>query len=377
MSDTNQSSTGLGTRELNTAPGGIGLTEPHTEPSFPPRTLQGYVAALLLLPFLFLAACFALMRSDFLIRHTHNTYLANMGYGLQLRNADCQVLIYGDSSAMVGVDPETITQRTGLSACNIAEFAGMTMVNDFLVVDRYLQRNPRPRYLVFVFAPENLAPYPTWQYVGIFEALVARFREDSIPNLLRFWYRHPTEVTGTLENAARFALTWGSQHPLPASTFQQRENTRGRFPDPGKPLTHCSTDARPHPPDPAWLQDLRTRYSTNDAKGGTTVLIDVTPVPTCDPALATYATQLAPSLNLIDNRFHTDPVEWYSNSGRLHMEPIGIAHLSNEIADQILAKQASQISSCPTPHTTTFRPTNSTKNTTPRIPRTPPQEAKR
>lgn len=344
MNDRQSIATELPPPELNTGPGGIALTEPHTEPVAPATTLHWYVAALLLLPFSFLGACFALMRSDFLIRHTHNTYLANMGYGLHLRNADCQVLIYGDSSAMVGVDPATITARTGLPACNIAEFAGMTMVNGFLVVDRYLQRNPRPRYLVFVFAPENLAPYPQWQYVGIFEALVARFHEDSIPGLLRFWWQHPTEVTGTLENAARFALTWGSQHPLPQSTFQQRAHLRGRFPDPGKPLTTCPTDTRPHPPNAAWLQALRTRYGTPATAGapGTTVLIDATPVPACDPLLSTYSNDLAPSRNLIDNTFHTDPIAWYSESGRLHLEPAGIQSLSEEIATQILEKQAGQ-----------------------------------
>ena len=36
----------------------------------------------------------------------------------------------------------------------------MTMVNGTSIVDDYLRHNPRPRYLVFLYAPENLAPYP-------------------------------------------------------------------------------------------------------------------------------------------------------------------------------------------------------------------------
>ena len=135
-------------RELNTAPDGVGLTEPHSEPAARPRKLAVYCAALLLTPLLYMTVCFFVMRRDFFLLRTQNVYLANMGYGLRLRNADCKVLVYGDSSAMVGVDPAQLQRLTGLSACNIADYAGMLRLNGTLVLDRYLARNARPEFLV-------------------------------------------------------------------------------------------------------------------------------------------------------------------------------------------------------------------------------------
>ena len=100
--------------ELNTGPDGIALTEPHEEPLASPRRLRIYVAALVIAPVLYLISCIYIMRTDTFLRRTHDHYLANLGYGMKLHNMDCQVLIYGDSSAMVGVDPTVIQQQTGL-----------------------------------------------------------------------------------------------------------------------------------------------------------------------------------------------------------------------------------------------------------------------
>ena len=57
---------------------------------------------------------------------------------------------------MVGVIPQVIEQRTGLTACNIAEVAGVQSINGMAVTDAYLQHNQRPKYIVFLYAPEKL-----------------------------------------------------------------------------------------------------------------------------------------------------------------------------------------------------------------------------
>ena len=315
--------------ELNTGPGGVGLTEPHAEPRATLPKLRLYVAILLLAPFLFLAACFALVRSDLFQHHDPNVYLATIGYATKLHNSDCQVLIYGDSSALVGVDPATIQRLTGLSACNIAEFAGMTMVNGTFLVDDYLKHNQRPRYLVFLFAPENLAPYPKWQYVSSFEAIFFRIHQGFDRGLFHLLVFHGEDVLSTAESASRYALTWPAYKPLTSSQLHDRETNRGRLSVPGKTLTECEAVGRLHPPSRAWTNDLRARYGID----GTHVLVDVTPVPTCDPALPIYRTELTPGI--VDNQLHTYPIDFYNQTGRLHMTPPGINAISAEIAAQI------------------------------------------
>ncbi len=315
--------------ELNVGPDGVALTEPHEEPGPPSSHLRLFVAVLLLAPFLYFAACFCLLRSNVFLRHTQNAYLANMGYGLTLQNADCQVLIYGDSSAMIGVDPATVSALDHQSVCNIADFAGMIRLNGTMVLDTYLARNARPRTLVILLAPEDMSPI--WRSDGNFEAVMLRARYRPDRDFLRMILRHPEDILSSIGIAGRFAVTWLLQKPLRAEVFHQRALTHGRFPDP-KPLLHsCLRPPHITPPDPAWIQSLRTRYGID----GTRVLVDVVPVAVCDAALPDYQRDFPPNTTLIDNKLETYPVNWYTSSGRLHLGPEGERHLSQEIAAQV------------------------------------------
>ena len=293
--------------------------------------LRLFLAILLLMPMLCLAICFGIMRSKWFFHHTHGLYLVNLGYGMTLHDTDCQVLIYGDSSALVGVDPAIIQAQTGLSTCNIAEFAGMTMINGTMILDGFLAHNPRPRYILFLFTPEDLAPYPKWQYVGTYEGILARVRFQPDAGLLRMLVLHPGETFGAFEVSGRFALQWAFQHPMPKESFEDRARNRGRLDDPTAALTRCPTEARVHAPQKSWTDGLRTRYGV----AGTRVLIDVTPAPECEPTLSFYTPRLAPDQGIVDNRLHTYPVGWYVQSGRMHLGHQGITQLSTEIAAQI------------------------------------------
>ena len=326
--------------ELNVGPDGVALTEPHEEPGPPSSHLRLFVAALMLAPVVYFAACFFLLRSNAFLRHTQNAYLANMGYGLTLHNADCQVLIYGDSSAMIGIDPGIVGGITHQTVCNIADFAGMMRLNGTMILDAYLAHNPRPRTLLILLAPEDLAP--TWRSDGNFESVMLRARYRPDLNFLGMALRHPEDVLSSIGIAGRYAVTWLLKKPLPANVRHSRELLHGRFPDPKPLLKTCMLQSpRIVPPDPAWLAALRSRYGIN----GTRVLVDLSPVPPCDPGLPTYRLEFPPSTTLIDNKLETYPVNWYTSSGRLHLGPEGEVHLSHEIAAQIVAQTAAQTNS--------------------------------
>ncbi len=320
--------------ELNTAPDGIALTDPHTEPPAPPRRLRLYVGALLILPFAYITVCFFVMRSDFFLRQTQNIYLAQMGYGLRLRNADCQILVFGDSSAMEGVDPGILTKETGLSACNIAEPAGVMRLNGTMVLDTYLTRNPRPKYLILLLSPNGMRP--TWLHEGNYEAVLMRVREKPDLGLLYAVIRHADDILPAIGTSGRFVLTWIIHPPLPASLVHRRDDNRGRYPDASERMTTCLTDARINPPSREWVDSFRRRYGVD----GTHVLVDVTPVPDCDPAQATYMREFAPGTGITDNRLQIFPTHWYTQSGHFHLgSSEGWGHLTASIADQINAQQ--------------------------------------
>jgi len=318
-------------------PTGSRAASPHIEPvpSPNPRRYSLYLLPIVVCPLLLLTAAFLILPTQWFALRSSNTYLANLGYGATLAKRDCQILIYGDSSAMVGVNPAILQQRTGLTACNIAEFAGMTVVSHTLLVDMFLQRNPRPRYLVFLFAPENLSIPANWTSanVGTFEAISFRLEYARNLSTARLLFTHPSDTFGWAEQGLRLALERIRSGPMPATAAHLRDTFAGQLPVIGTALTKCDTAIYMRPPDPVWIAQLRTRYGID----GTTVLIDATPLADCDPSLSFYRQHLN---SLIDNvPYQPIPVSSFVEEGRLHANQSGVRLISDRIADQIASRQ--------------------------------------
>src|SRR3954470_19452921 len=76
-----------------------------------------FVAAIVLLPSLMLLLAVPIARTDWFVRRSQDLYFANLGDGLTLERGNCDVVIYGDSSALTGVVPAVIQEQTGLNTC--------------------------------------------------------------------------------------------------------------------------------------------------------------------------------------------------------------------------------------------------------------------
>lgn len=290
--------------------------------------LYFYLLPLIGAPFLLLAAAVLILPSQWFALHSQNTYLVNLAYGAKLNGADCQVLVYGDSSAMIGIDPSVIRARTGLSTCNIAEFQPMTMLNGTMLLDTYLEHNAPPRFLVFLFAPEDLDPQ-SQHHNGPFEAIVYRMRQPHrLTNFLALALHHPNELISWVEQGLRFTLVNLFSKPASPEVQHLRDRTNGQLPMSSPTRTACDSLLRDSPPDKTWIAGLRSKYG----QGRTTVLVDATPLATCDPSLSFFQQQLP---GVIDNRLKTLPVSAYNVDGRLHVNANGSALLSNMLADQI------------------------------------------
>ena len=302
----------------------------------PSRIYWKYCMAALLVPAACMIAMVFYVRSDSFIARSGNTYLANMGYGMRLRGADCKILIYGDSSAMVGIDPAILTARTGLSACNIAEFAGMTILNGMIIPDEFLKKNPRPKYFVFMFAPEDLAKWDHWGVGSLYEAFLFRIRTQPNLGTAALLSRHLPYTFDFIEMAMRLTLSTAMKRTLSPADYTLREQRRGFLAVPGPPISVCDPEQHDHAPDPRWIQAIRSKYGI----GGTTVLVDVVPEPTCDPSFGYYQPRVA---GITDNGLHAYPISMYNGSGRLHFTAAGAQRISNEVADQIESKMHGEI----------------------------------
>jgi hypothetical protein len=293
------------------------------------RRLYLYLLPLVASPALLLAAAVFVIPSQWFALRSGNTYLVNLAYGAKLQNADCQILVYGDSSAMVAVDPALIREHTGLSTCNIAEFQPMTLLNGMMVLDTYLKRNARPRFLIFLFTPEDLA-LPSQRYNGPFEAITYRMRQPHrLQSLIALAPEYSNALFSWAEQGMRFVFENLLSKPASLEVQHLRDSSHGQLRMAAATRTSCETLRHDAVPDKKWIADLRSKYG----RDGMTTLVDATPVATCDPSLSFFEQH---SPEVIDNRLETLPIDAYTIDGRLHVNAKGSKLISEMLADQIV-----------------------------------------
>ena len=289
-------------------------------------------------PLFLLASAFFIVPTDWVAARSGNLYLMNLGYGAKLENARCDVLIYGDSGAMIGADPGLIQRRTGLSVCNIAEFQGMTRVNGTLPLDLFLARNARPRYLIFLYAPANLSHPFTWAGVATFEAISFRVQQRPGIETLLLLAAHPLETLGWAQNGLRLALIHSLSKPAPAAVRRAREDHNGQLRiDSARTLKACDQQVFSVTPNHLWLAGLRSKYTI----GGTQVLIDAIPTATCDPNNAWNEAHLD---HVVDNDPHLHfPFYVFTEEGLGHTNDLGSGLISSMLVDQIKRQRQTDV----------------------------------
>lgn len=289
-----------------------------------------YLIPFAIVPVMIVIVAILIVPTERFAFHSGDSFLVTLGYGSELRNTDCQILIYGDSTAMIGISPKVIQQRTGLSTCNIAETEGMTMLNGTLVLDIFLKNNPRPRFIVFMYAPEGMDPKSQRKNSAVttFEAVTFRFRQPHKFSSFLALMKHPEDVFSWAEHGLRWASTGFFSKPLPLETKSLRSKTFGQSALHDTPLLACSYERHNNPPDKNWVNDLRSKY----AQFGTTVLVDSSLLPDCDPDVTYFRQELK---GVIDNQIETLPISDFYNGGR-HVNPTGSVPLSLMVADQIM-----------------------------------------
>jgi len=315
--------------------------------------LGGFVAVQVLLLLLVVTAA----TTSWFMTHDNYPGMLPPGYSLRLKHADCDVVLYGDSSALTGLDPEIVQQITGLKTCNLAEGGTIEgVVGSRFPLDAYLKNNKRPRFLLATYTPSQFRPYRKpfegYQPEGVLYALqYDRGRQLFIGLLQRpgwvvrfgvwaghaiiedFWNRHfyRAESTASVDQRALRDDRHGIwQFPLPPETGCVREALHMNS---GKVERFADSVAQ-----------MQKIYGTE----GTTVIIDLSPVPSCDPLQQVYRQQ---SEGLHANPFESLPISYF-NEEDVHFSPEGSRYISIEAAHQILALEKSQI----TTHSSTEGP---------------------
>ena len=93
-------------------------------------------------------ACIRLGSSDFFLHHGASVWVQSNDAIFGMRDRDCDVLIFGDSTAMTGINPDVVERNTGFKTCNIAVTNSVLAVTHNLTLNRYLANNAKPRVLL-------------------------------------------------------------------------------------------------------------------------------------------------------------------------------------------------------------------------------------
>ena len=255
--------------------------------------------------------------------HYTDPSVALQDSGFRLRGKQCDVLVYGDSTANVNIDPRVITANTGLSACNIA--VTRPVIDDLggLPVDAFLEHNPKPKLLVLQFGPEDFYPAKSpWQHAAPFSPLVMLSRDVPRSRALRIMLRHPVESVQFVlfllkdEFAPRQADREARLQEFHRA-LQHAAESNGQLDLPFPAQTACLASGLPlyGPLDPEWGKRWREKYEAQ----GIRVLIRLAPVPVCDPQLAKFRQELS---NYADGPLEDLPVEDFAPGDR-HTTPAG------------------------------------------------------
>ncbi|HKT73998.1 MAG TPA: hypothetical protein VJQ47_13995 [Steroidobacteraceae bacterium] len=292
------------------------------------RVYQLYALLLLLIPLAFLAAAVPIVRSPSFPAESADPFLLHADYPFSLKHVDCEVVIFGDSTASTGVDPTVVQRTTGLKTCNIAQSQSILAIMGTAALDTYLANNVAPKYLLVQLAPESLARDREDFFWA--EGLTLLVRTKPVLAAVPTFIRHPVQ-------SYRFAM-WALKAKLGAlkglarpdfSVTEESFRSRGGLLILPKPAqTRCTNTVPFRPPTRAWVRALRDKY----ARGDTRVLIDVSPMPDC----AANAESVADGTRgITDNSPAVYPVGLFCDLDR-HLTLAGAERWSTDLGRQIL-----------------------------------------
>lgn len=264
-------------------------------------------------------------RSAFYIRHQRNSYLTISDYPFTLKGKDCEVLIYGDSSALTGISPPVIESVTSLRTCNIAQPNTALAIVGTFALDSYLQNNAPPKFLIFQFTAPDFSPRdPDRLYE---EGALQLVRHKLDLQTLGLFARHPLQSLEFSEFILKTAsVDWNWRVEISARSWAEVRSSNGLFSSPAPPLQNCVGPLEVRPPDPSWIDQLRSKYS----RAGTRVLIYSAPYPECDSSFEYYSTKLS---TLADNKLQRFPIHLFNEKNHFTREgaELNSAHIAEDV----------------------------------------------
>jgi hypothetical protein len=283
-------------------------------------------------------AFIALGRSDFFIHHGASVWVRSNDAVFQMANRECDVLIFGDSTAMTGINPDVVESNTGFKTCNISVTNAVLAVTDNLTLDHFLAHNAKPKVLLVQFSPDGFQREShAWHQTIYAEGLLELLRHGTPQQSRRVLLTHPQESIAFAGYAAGFSAFYAIKDVwFHITRIRAEEDTvtvrNGFFTPPGAARTFCDPAVALANTEQAatFSRALANGYHTQYAPQSGVVLVNVAPIPSCDQNLAAYSTELN---GVTNNSLLSLPIGLF-NDGR-HYTAIGSTVVSRLVAEEL------------------------------------------
>jgi hypothetical protein len=297
-----------------------------------------YCVVLLLLPLLAIPACIRLGCSDFFLRHGASVWVRSNDAVFNMRDRDCDVLIFGDSTAMTGINPEVVERNSGFKTCNIAVTNAVLAVTHNLTLNHYLANNVKPRVLLVQLSPDAFQPESsTWNRTIYAEGLLEMLRHGDRAESRRMLLTHPQQAIAFAGYAAGYSAYFAFKDIwFHTTNLRAEEDTvtvhNGFFTPPSPARTFCDPTAETVSGSSAGdfprslVDDYRRAYSDRSS----VVLVNVAPIPSCDRNLATFSSELN---GVTSNSLLPLPIGLFNDAR--HYTAIGSAVVSRLVAQEL------------------------------------------
>ena len=309
-------------------------------PMTPSEKARLYSILLLVLPLLAIPACIRLGCSDFFMRHGASIWVRSNDAVFNMHDRDCDVLIFGDSTAMTGIDPDVVERNTGFKTCNIAVTNAVLAVTHNLTLNRYLANNGRPHVLLVQLSPDGFQPESTvWNQTVYPEGLLELLRHGTPQESRRMLLSHPQQAIAFAGYAAGFTMYDGLKDVWYHLTSRRPEEDtvtihNGFFTPPLPPRTSCEPGATFSDPNAggSYPRAVVGEYEKGYADRSGLVLVNVAPIPSCDQNLAAFSSELN---GITSNSLLPLPVGLFNDPR--HYTAVGSAVVSRLVAQELNA----------------------------------------
>lgn len=263
-----------------------------------------------------------------------------LDYSYRAAPVNADVVVFGDSSAFLGVDPRLIDSQLGTRTVVLPNTVGSLQVTGDMALRRYLANNRPPKAIVFYFTPWDLDFRHSSPPQFVFEGEEVLLRNGSLREIAAYAVHHPRAMLMFPFQMNALVDAHGLKLALTTDRRAQTVAARGHmdYTDPIGPIgSRCTLPAADlHGQNLSPISALMQRY----ARPGTRVFLYLSPIPGCENA---GKLNIPPVQGVQTLSARTLPPEWFAADGLYaHVLPPHVRVETALLADALRAWNVAQ-----------------------------------